>query len=96
VLPEPAPTCLLVNFGDSTIDLELRFWIRDPVNGTANVRSEVMLNLWDLFQQHGIELPAPQRELTVRNAGALAHAFAEASHSMANITTLSRRADQRN
>ena len=96
VLTEPAPNCLLVNFGESTIDLELRFWIRDPVNGTANVRSEVMLNLWNLFQEHGIELPAPQRELTVRNANALAYAFAEASQSMAKTTPLFRRVDQRN
>ena len=72
VLPEPAPNCLLVAFGDSTVDLELRFWIRDPVNGIANVRSEVMLNMWDLYQQHGIELPHPQRDLTLRNPEALA------------------------
>src|SRR5215472_14692666 len=54
VLKEPAPTCLVVNFGDSTIDLEMRFWIRDPVNGTTNVRSQVMLNLLDLYRQYGI------------------------------------------
>jgi small-conductance mechanosensitive channel len=96
VLSEPAPNCLLVNFGDSTIDLELRFWIRDPVNGTANVRSEVMLNLWDLYQQHGIELPAPQRELTLRNPDALVQAFAAMPQSAVKTVTLSRRADQRN
>lgn len=72
VLNEPAPSCLLVEFGDSTINLELRFWISDPANGTANVRSEVMLRLWDLFQQNGIEIPSPQRELTIRNPEALA------------------------
>ena len=72
VLTEPAPNCLLVEFGDSTINLELRFWISDPVNGTANVRSEVMLRLWDLFQENGIEIPWPQRELTIRNPDALA------------------------
>lgn len=75
VLTEPAPNCLLVEFGDSTINLDLRFWIRDPVNGTANVRSEVMLKLWDLFQQDGIEIPSPQRELTLRNPEALARAM---------------------
>jgi small-conductance mechanosensitive channel len=76
VLTEPAPNCLLVNFGDSTIDLELRFWISDPVNGTANVRSQIMLNIWDLYRQHGIELPNPQRDLTLRNPEALAAALA--------------------
>lgn len=75
VLKEPAPNCLLMNFGDSTIDLELRFWIHDPVNGTANVRSAVMLNVWDLYRQHGIELPNPQRDITLRNADALARAL---------------------
>jgi small-conductance mechanosensitive channel len=96
VLEEPAPNCLLVNFGDSTIDLELRFWIRDPGNGTANVRSEVMLKLWDLYQHHGIELPAPQRELTLRNPEVVARAFTRPPQLAANPVTLSRRANQRN
>jgi small-conductance mechanosensitive channel len=95
VLPEPAPTCLLIEFGDSTIDLELRFWIRDPVNGIANVRSEVMLNLWGLYQRHGIELPHPQRDLTLRNPEALVRSLS-GRQPVVNAQTLSRRADQRN
>jgi small-conductance mechanosensitive channel len=71
VLNEPAPNCLLAEFGDSTINLDLRFWISDPANGTANVRSEVMLRMWNLFQQNSIEIPSPQRELTIRNPEAL-------------------------
>ena len=75
VLSEPAPNCLLVEFGDSSVNLELRFWISDPVNGTANVRSEVMLRMWDLFRQNGIEIPYPQRDLTITNPEALARAL---------------------
>lgn len=75
VLADPEPNCLVVDFGDSTIDLELRFWIRDPVNGTANVRSQVMLNLWDLYQANGIKLPYPQRDITLRNPDALVRAL---------------------
>jgi small-conductance mechanosensitive channel len=75
VLTEPEPTCLLVNFGDSTIDLELRCWINDPVNGTANVRSALMLRMWDLYQANGIELPHPQRDITLRNPEALTAAL---------------------
>ena len=75
VLAEPQPTCLLVEFGGSTIDLELRCWINDPVNGTANVRSELMLRIWDLYQAAGIELPNPQRDITLRNPEALAAAL---------------------
>ena len=43
VLDQPAPTCLLRAFGDSSVNLEIRIWINDPTNGTSNVRSDVML-----------------------------------------------------
>lgn len=75
-LEAPQPVCLLKEFADSSVNLELRFWIRDPTNGTANVRSDVMLRIWDAFHEHGIEFSFPQRELTLRNPGAVAEAFA--------------------
>jgi len=79
ILEVPKPACLLKEFGDSAVILELRFWIRDPANGTANVRSEVMLYIWDLFREHGIEFPFPQRDLTLRNPEAVAEAFLDRS-----------------
>jgi small-conductance mechanosensitive channel len=78
-LKEPEPACLLKEFGDSSVNLELRFWIRDPVNGTSNVRSEVMLQVWDRFHANGIEFPFPQRDLTLRNPEVLAEAFLRSS-----------------
>ena len=75
ILEVPKPTCLLNEFGDSAVNLELRFWIQDPANGTANVRSEVMLNIWDAFHKHSIEFPFPQRDLTLRNPEAVAEAL---------------------
>jgi small-conductance mechanosensitive channel len=85
VLTEPKPVCIVKQFGDSSIDLELRFWIKDPINGTANVRSEVMLNIWDLFKTHHIDIPKPQRDLTLRNPEALALALSK--HSLATTST---------
>ncbi len=76
VLKDPKPVCLLTEFGDSSVNLELRFWINDPSNGTANVKSQVLLNVWDLYQAHGIEIPYPQRDVTFRNAEELAAALA--------------------
>ncbi len=76
VLDTPPPVCLLRNFGDNAIELELRFWIRDPRNGTANVRSEVLLNVWDRFRDHGIELPFPQRDIHSPDIARLAEAIA--------------------
>jgi small-conductance mechanosensitive channel len=71
VLETPAPICLLKGFGDSAINLELRFWIHDPRNGITNVRSEVMLGVWDRFREHGIEFPFPQRDLHIPDLEAL-------------------------
>lgn len=67
VLSEPKPVCLLKGFGDSSVDLEIRFWIRDPQNGISNVKSEILLDVWDRFHKLGIEIPFPQRDLHLRS-----------------------------
>lgn len=67
VLADPKPACLLRQFGDSSVDLEVRFWIRDPMNGRANVTSDLLLGIWDRFAEHEIEIPYPQRDLHLRS-----------------------------
>ncbi|MBE7636362.1 mechanosensitive ion channel [Sneathiella sp. P13V-1] len=65
VLSNPAPRCLMRGFGDSSIDLELRFWITDPENGCANVTSEVLVAIWKAYKEAGVEIPFPQRDVRV-------------------------------
>jgi len=65
VLKHPAPICLLKGFGDNAVDLELRFWIHDPMNGVSNVKSEVLLHVWDSFHANKIAFPYPQRDLHI-------------------------------
>jgi small-conductance mechanosensitive channel len=45
VLPDPAPKCLFIEFGDSALKLQVRFWISDAQNGVQNVKSEVLLRI---------------------------------------------------
>ncbi len=71
VLKDPAPTAFLVAFADSSINLEVGFWIDDPKAGTLALRSGVNLAVLRKFREAGIEIPFPQRELTVK-AGAMA------------------------
>jgi small-conductance mechanosensitive channel len=68
VLPKPGPVCQLKNFGDSSVDLELRIWITDPDKGVANVGSAVRLAIWDAFQENNIEIPFPQRDLHLKSS----------------------------
>ncbi len=54
------------DFGDSSVNYVLRFWIHDPQQGLTNVRGRVMLALWDSFKANGVKIPFPQREITIR------------------------------
>lgn len=65
VLTNRNTVCHIVNFGDSSVDYILRFWIRDPTGGLTNIRGNVYLALWDAFQENGISIPFPQREVKV-------------------------------
>lgn len=65
VVDSPAPVCWIVEFGDSSINFDLRFWIKDAEGGVANIRGEVLLSLWDAFKENGIQIPYPHREVFV-------------------------------
>jgi len=65
VAKDVPPVCHLTGFGDSSLDFVLRFWINDPRVGVANVKGEVLLAVWDAFQEHGIKIPYPPRQLLI-------------------------------
>jgi small-conductance mechanosensitive channel len=67
VLQSPAPAVWLKGFGDSSVDHEILVWISDPEAGVGNVQSDVLNALWRLFQEHGIEIPFPQRDLHIKS-----------------------------
>lgn len=69
VLKDPAPKCLLMGFGDSAVDLQLRFWIEDPQNGVANITSKALLRVWDTLKANNIEIPFPQRDVHLDVSG---------------------------
>jgi len=68
VLSNPSPVCRLMNFGDDAVELELRVWINDPQKGVANVRSEVLLNVWNMYHDNGVEFPFSQRDLHIKSS----------------------------
>lgn len=60
------PVCWLTEFGDSSLNFKLRFWIDDPQKGLTNIRGKVMLALWDAFKENDIGIPYPHREIIMK------------------------------
>lgn len=62
----PPPTVWLDGYGDSSVNFIIHCWISDPEDGVGNIKSAVLKKLWYLFQEEGIEIPFPQRDLNLR------------------------------
>jgi small-conductance mechanosensitive channel len=67
VLQAPAPRVWLRAFGESSVDHEILVWIGDPEAGVGNVQSEILNRIWTSFQENGIELPFPQRDIHIKD-----------------------------
>ena len=67
VLDEPKPNVWMTEYGDSSVNFEVLVWISDPESGVGNVRSDVLNRLWWLFQEAGVQIPFPQRDLNVKH-----------------------------
>ncbi len=64
----PKPRVNLMEFGDNSVNFELRFWIQDPEGGLANIRSDVYMRIWQLFKENEIEIPFPQQDIHLRSS----------------------------
>ena len=63
ILNRPKPKVFLNEFADSSVNLEIKFWIKDPENGINNIKSEVNKRIWNLFKENNIEIPFPQQDI---------------------------------
>jgi small-conductance mechanosensitive channel len=83
VLKDPEPKCLFIEFGESALKLQLRFWIADAHNGVQNVKSAVLLRIWEKFKQRNIEVPYPQRDVHLRSDDEISPLRRPVAHSVA-------------
>lgn len=71
ILAAPPPTAWLQSYGEGSLNFIIHCWINDPEEGTGNVRSAVLKNLWHLFREHGVDVPFPRRDLHLRQSEAV-------------------------
>ena len=67
VLKNPEPIVNFVSFGGSSWNMTLRCWIADP-KGHRQVTSDINCAIVRKFQENGVEIPYPQRDLHIRSA----------------------------
>jgi len=64
VSKHPAPKVVVRNFGDSAVDLQLRVWINDA-RQRMNTISTITDQTKTAFDEAGIEIPFPKRDITI-------------------------------
>lgn len=70
VLESPAPGVRFLEFGDSGLQLELRAWSTSLIHKKGLLISNLNFAIYDAFNEHGIEIPFPQRVVHLRREAA--------------------------
>ena len=70
VLQDPEPQVLFLNFGDSTLDHELRIHVRELVDRNQAI-DEINRRIDQLFREHGIEIAFRQMDINLRSSEGL-------------------------
>ncbi|GAA0630634.1 mechanosensitive ion channel domain-containing protein [Thalassospira tepidiphila] len=77
ILTYPAPQVVFMDFGASSLDFELRYFLRD-IGDVIAVASSIRFELVQRFRDEGIEIPFPQRDLNLRDIDKLTDAIRDA------------------
>lgn len=65
VMNDPPPKVVVKTFGDSSVNLEVRVWIKDPRKRMDTI-SHITDRVKEVFQQEGIEIPYPKRDIYIK------------------------------
>ncbi|MAZ50038.1 MAG: mechanosensitive ion channel protein MscS [Halobacteriovoraceae bacterium] len=66
VLQSPKPDVLFIEFGDSSLNFELRVWTQSHINRPGILKSDLNYAIARKFDELGIEVPYPQRDIYVK------------------------------
>lgn len=66
VLVDPAPSVVFTEFGDSSLNFELRCWVSD-IKDHWSTQDDLMYEIDKKFKENNIEIPFPQRDLYIKS-----------------------------
>ena len=64
---EEQPDCEINDFGDSSVNILVEFWMHGIDDGKNRVGADLKLAIWDALKEHNITIPFPQREVRLLN-----------------------------
>lgn len=67
VLKKPAPEVLFIQYGDSSLDFDLKVWTNRYIDRPIVLKSELYYRIFEKFKEHSIEIPYPQRDLHIKS-----------------------------
>jgi small-conductance mechanosensitive channel len=67
VLKDPLPFVTLTNFGADGLEFGAHYWVDEQQAGLLTLKSEINIQILQLLQAKGIEIPYPQRVVHTRN-----------------------------
>ncbi len=62
---EERPDAEIESFGDSGINILVEFWMDGIDDGVNRVGGDLLLMIWVALKENGIEIPFPQREVSI-------------------------------
>ena len=66
ILADPQPWAVMTGFGNDGLNLKLSFWVRDPERGTSVLRSTIMKEVLERFNEENISIPYTIRDVTLK------------------------------
>ncbi|WP_237065503.1 mechanosensitive ion channel family protein [Microbulbifer guangxiensis] len=62
---EERPDCEIDSFGDNGVNMFVEFWMLGVDDGRNRVGGDLLLIILETLQEHGIEIPFPQRDVRI-------------------------------
>lgn len=66
VLKHPTPDVLFSEYGESSLDFNLRVWTTDYTDRPRVLKSQLYYAVFKKFQEHHIDIPFPQRDVHIK------------------------------
>jgi small-conductance mechanosensitive channel/drug/metabolite transporter superfamily protein YnfA len=66
VLKNPEPIIWVTNFGESSIDFSIKYWVSHFIYAN-DIKSDLIIAIDDIFRNNGILIPFPQRDIHLQS-----------------------------